>query len=193
MKREKEEKGYQPKTVLLDELEAGAVYELVITKLRGGAFVRYRIGDLMKCIGLENKMDQIKLPQVKYIDRVTNIIDIAGFTRITKQIIGDAIKLSKVNITDWTACKEFGEDRAYINVYFENNDNQDIAIIKREINNQLKQVDTDYRDIHTMLGYDPLIVTQIEKGSFQKYQETYQKRIDNINPKKEELDLLINI
>ena len=190
MKKEELEPGYQPRTVLLDELEEGAIYELVITKLRGGAFVRYRIGDIMKCTGLENKEDKIKLPQVKYLDRVNNIIDLAGFTRITKQIIGDAIKLSDLGIENWTACKEFGEDRPYINLYFENENEHDMDTIRKNINEQMKNVDTDYRDVHTMLGYDPLKLTVISNGAFAKYQEKQQTRLSKINPDKEELRIL---
>jgi len=187
LKREQEEPGYHPQTILLDEIEAGEIYELVITKLRGGAFVRYRIGDLMKCIGLRNEQDNINLPQVRYLDRVSNIIDLAGFTRITKQIIGDAVKLSDTGIESWTACKEFGEDRPYINLYFENRDDKDLEEVREKINNQMKNIDTDYHDVHTMLGYDPLKLTVINKGAFDLYTEKYKKRLPKINPNKEEL------
>ena len=187
MKKEKELAHYIPQTVLLDEIQPGEIYELVITKLRGGAFVRYRIGDVMKCVGLENKEDKINLPQVKYLDRVTNIIDLAGFTRITKQIMGDAIKLSDCGIENWTACKEYGENRPYINLYFENDKNIDLESIRNQINDQMKNVDTDYRDVHTMLGYDPLKLTVVKEGAFDLFTDTYNRRISKINPNKEEL------
>lgn len=190
MKKEENNPGYQPSTVLLDELEPGGIYELVITKLRGGAFIRYRIGDVMKCIGLENKEDLIKLPQVKYLDRVNNIIDLAGFTRITKQIIGDAIKLADLGIENWTAVKEYGEDRPYINLYFENSNNHSLELIRERINEQMKIVDSDYRDVHTMLGYDPLKLTTIRNGSFESFKEEHSKDISKINPDKEDLAIL---
>ena len=190
MKKEQEQEGYKPRTILLDELKPGGVYELVITKLRGGAFVRYRIGDVMKCIGLENKEDSIKLPQIKYLDRVSNIIDLAGFTRITKQIMGDAIKLSDLGIDNWTAAKEYGENQPYINVYLENKENHSLNKIRTEINNQMKIVDTDYRDVHTMLGYDPLKLTIVKEGSFELFGKTNSRMISRINPDKEELAIL---
>lgn len=190
MKKEQEEEGYNPRTVLLDELKAGCVYELVITKLRGGAFVRYRIGDVMKCIGLENKEDSIKLPQVKYLDRVSNIIDLAGFTRITKQIMGDAIKLSELGIDNWSAAKEYGENQPYINIYLENKENHSLEKIRTEINNNMKIIDTDYRDVHTMLGYDPLKLTVVKEGSFELFSKNHSHMISKINPDKEELAIL---
>jgi hypothetical protein len=190
MKKEREIEGYIPSTVLLNELEVGKVYELVITKLRGGAFVRYRIGDVLKCIGLKNEEDKINLPQVKYLDRVNNIIDLAGFTRITKQILGDAIKLSDCKINHWTAAKEYGENRPYIHLYFENDSEYDINVIKNAINTKLMELDQDYRDVHTMLGYDPLILTAVKKGSFEKLEKTKGHRLNNINPDKDDLTLL---
>jgi hypothetical protein len=193
MKKEQEEKGYNPRTILLDEIQPGNIYELVITKLRGGAFVRYRIGDVMKCLSLSNEEDKINLPQVKYLDRVSNIIDLAGFTRITKQIIGDAIKLSDLGIDNWTACKEFGSDRPYINLYFENNNNHSLKVIRNNINETMKKVDSDYRDVHTMLGYDPLKLTIVKQGAFDLFKENYKGAIPKINPAKEEISNLVEL
>ena len=191
MKLEETQPGYQPKTVLLNELKTGKIYELVITKLRGGAFVRYRIGDVVKCLGLENVEDQIKLPQVKYLDRVNNIIDLAGFTRITPQIMGDAIKMSDLGIANWTACKEYGEDRPYIHVYFENEQGHDLSAVQATINRELMRLDSDYRDVHTMLGYDPLRLTPVPIGSFTRFNESTEHRISRINPQRQELELLL--
>ncbi len=190
MKREQEQAGYQPKTVLLSDIRPGEVYELVITKLRGGAFVRYRIGDVLRCIGLANETDQIALPQVKYLDRVNNIIDLAGFTRITKQIMGDAIKLSELGIAEWTACKEFGEDRTYIHVYVENPEQHDHQTIRERINQELMTIDSDYRDVNLMLGYDPLLLTEVASGSFARFEQAHNNRISRINPSQEDLHQL---
>jgi len=191
MKKEKEFDNYHPQTVLLNELQENHVYELVITKLRGGAFVRYRIGDVLKCIALENTEDKIRLPQVKYLDRVNNIIDLAGFTRITKQIMGDAIKLSKIGVENWTACKEYGENKPYINLYYENPNQLPPEDIRLKINEEMMHIDTDYRDVHMMLGYDPLLLTEVPKGSFDQYYIKNHSSISRINPQREELDRLL--
>lgn len=191
MQKEKDNEEYQPSTILFDEIVPGQTYELVITKLRGGAFVRYRIGDIMKCIGLENVEDEIKLPQVKYIDRVSNIIDLSGFTRITKQIIGDAIKLSGLPISDWTACKEYGESRPYINLYIENGLGVSKEDIREKINTEMKKLDSDYNDVHTLLGHEPLKLTLLSDGTFEKYQNLFNSRISKINPSGEEVTKLM--
>ena len=43
--------GYQPSTVLWDQVTAGEIYEIVLTVLKGGAFARYRVGDMFRCTG----------------------------------------------------------------------------------------------------------------------------------------------
>ena len=184
---------YEPKTVLFNELAAGSIYELVITKLRGGAFVRYRIGDIMKCVALENVEDNIKLPQVKYLDRVHNIIDLSGFTRITKQLIGDALKLENISASTWTACKEYGKNTPYLKLYIENPDDIEYDVLYNRINNRMKELDGDYNDVHELLGHDPLKITILKNGTFKSYKEQYGGDILRINPKQEEVDKLIAI
>lgn len=68
----------------MDEVAAGEVYEIVLTVLKGGAFARYRVGDVYRCLGLTSKEDETRIPRFEYIDRVPDIIDIAGFTRISE-------------------------------------------------------------------------------------------------------------
>ncbi|MCO6451539.1 MAG: GH3 auxin-responsive promoter family protein, partial [Caldilineales bacterium] len=62
--RSREEPGYQPKAVLLDEVQAGEKYEFVVTNFSGGTFIRYRIGDLIKIISLRNENLGIEIPQM---------------------------------------------------------------------------------------------------------------------------------
>ncbi|MBU1020204.1 MAG: GH3 auxin-responsive promoter family protein, partial [Firmicutes bacterium] len=191
LQQELTDETYIPKTVLFNEILPGGIYELVITKLRGGAFVRYRIGDIMRCVGLENVEDKIKLPQVKYIDRVNNIIDLSGFTRITKQLIGDSIKLSGLKVNGWTACKEYGESRPYINLYIDGSFTEDYETIKTKINDQMKKMDSDYNDVHAMLGHEPLKLTVLKEGTFAVYKRITKFDITNINPNVEDLNRLI--
>ena len=71
---------YEPRTVLFSQLEPGKRYELVVTNLKGGAFVRYRVGDMIKVLSRTNETLDIDLPQIIYEDRVEDVIDLAGFT-----------------------------------------------------------------------------------------------------------------
>lgn len=193
LNKESAQKGYIPETVLFHELEAGETYELVITKLRGGAFVRYRIGDIMKCVSLENKEDKIALPQVKYLDRVHNIIDLSGFTRITKQLIGDALKLENISKSTWTASKELGHGTVHLNIYLENHDHLPEDELYERINERMKSLDPDYKDVHELLGHNPLRIKVLKTGSFEKYKELKEVEIPQINPSQEELQFLLNV
>ncbi len=105
---------YQPRTYLMNELRAGEEYELVISNLKGGAFARYRVGDIFRCLRLKNPEEGINLPQFTYVDRDPNVIDISGFTRISAKTIQKAIRLSGLKISNWFAAKDFDEeDRAF--------------------------------------------------------------------------------
>ena len=101
-----DEPAYVPPTYLMDEVQPGEKYELVFTILKGGAFARYRCGDMYRCVGLENKEDETQIPRFEYVDRVPWIIDIAGFTSISENWIRYVIRLSKLPITNWVAAKE---------------------------------------------------------------------------------------
>ena len=50
LQRERETENYTPRTCLMDGVSAGESYELVISVLHGGAFMRYRIGDMYHCV-----------------------------------------------------------------------------------------------------------------------------------------------
>lgn len=193
LEKERLDPTYKVDTLLFNEIEQGKVYELVITKLRGGAFVRYRIGDMMQCISMRNEEDDIDLPQVKYLDRVSNIIDLSGFTRLTKQVINDAFKLNRYQDVKWVALKEQGDQKPFIHLYIEELDGVSKDLLREQLNEKLKKIDQDYHDIHEMLGYDPLKVTYINKGMFSKYKETYQTELSMMNPSKDEFSNFMNL
>ncbi len=180
---------YTPKTYLMNEVQPGEVYELVISVLRGGAFMRYRVGDVYRCLGLEHAEDQTKLPRFQYIDRVPNVIDVGGFTRITEHTIESAIELSGLRIADWIARKQYSENnRPYIYMVVElAADNLTNAAVSREILREhltiyFKHVDQDYQDLKRLLGIEPLEITLVPCGTFAKYHSRAEEPMDRINP-----------
>lgn len=62
MERSLEDRGYRPRTCLMDEVRAGQEYELVISVLHGGAFMRYRIGDMYRCLSAAAAPCPVHLP-----------------------------------------------------------------------------------------------------------------------------------
>jgi len=64
--RWKADPGYQPGTILLDEVKAGENYVIVITNFMGGPFVRYIIGDMVRITSLRNEELNIDIPQMLF-------------------------------------------------------------------------------------------------------------------------------
>lgn len=189
MYRMMEDSAYKPKTYLMDEVIPGEKYELVITVLKGGAFARYRVGDIYRCVGLTNREDNTKIPRFEYIDRVPSIIDIAGFTRISANGIRNAIALSGLPIKNWVAVKEYNEENhPYLHMYVEIS-SQDLIgramstdILKEILTTYFKYIDHDYSDLKKIIGMDPLKVSILRCGSFAAYEERNKKPISNMQP-----------
>ena len=172
-----EDPTFTPPTYLMDEVVPGEKYELVITVLKGGAFARYRVGDMYRCVGLTNQEDRTQIPRFEYVDRVPWIIDIAGFTRISENGIKSVIQLSGKPVTDWIAVKEYNEKkRPYLHLYIEVKKEalmyqaMSTDILKELLTTYFKYIDQDYRDLKKILGMDPLVVTILRCGTFHLYE-----------------------
>lgn len=192
---------YVPRTVCMDEVLPGEVYEIVLTVFKGGAFARYRVGDVYRCLGLYSKEDETKLPRFEYIDRVPDIIDIAGFTRISENSVRNVIELSGLDVTNWVALKEFTADkgRPYLHMYVELSAN---SVVNRAVSRELlkdhltiyfKYVDQDYHDLKRILGMDPLEVTILKCGTFAAYEAGSGKKLRHINPAVHDVQDLVKI
>lgn len=183
-----EDPNYVPHTYLMDELVAGNEYELVISNFKGGAFARYRVGDLFRCLSLCNEDDRLQLPQFAYVDREPRIIDIAGFTRISEATIREALELSKLEISEWFAVKEFDQcNRAFLHLYVEVGAEgmrgaMTSEIIKEHLSIYFRYIDTDYKDLKSLLGLDPLKVTIIPAGTINQFCILYGRSLRRINP-----------
>ncbi len=200
MEKNLADSSYQPRTVLINEVEEGMSYELVISVLKGGAFMRYRVGDMYQCIDLKNKDENIKLPRFKYLDRVPNVIDIGGFTRITENSIDQVVKLSGLKITNYIAKKEFNHNnRPYLHLYVEMDPHAQITqaisieILREQLSIYFKYVDQDYQDLKKILGIDPLKITIIKAGTFAYYEKNHSHKIKKINPPTLEINELLTI
>ena len=195
-----EDPSFIPRTYLMDEVIPGEKYELVLTVLKGGAFARYRCGDMYRCVGLESREDQTVIPRFEYVDRVPWIIDIAGFTRISENGIKSVIKLSGLPITNWVAVKEYNEQhRPYFHMYVELEQNALInhamstEILKDLLSTYFKYIDQDYRDLKKILGMDPLKVTVLRCGTFQTYEYHTGTKIRQMSPSYHDLSELIRM
>ena len=191
--------GYQPRTILWNEVVAGGIYEIVLTVLKGGAFARYRVGDVFRCTGIGSEVEKNNIPRFQYVDRVPQVIDIAGFTRITEKSIQQAIRLSRLPIAAWTAKKEYSDNyRPYMHLYVELersnliNSAISIRILQDQLGIYFRYLDQDYEDLKKILGIDPLKITLLKCGTFEFYERRYGKKIRPMNPEGCEINDLLN-
>ena len=174
---------YVPHTCLINEVKAGRIYELVISVFHGGAFMRYRIGDTYRC----TEANEGEIPRFTFVDRIPSVIDIAGFTRITEKSIAEVIRISKLSIGNWIACKEYEQKTPFLHMYIElnPNDKDNDVITKKALNEHLsvyfRFFDSDYKDLKKLLDIEPLKLTILPCGTIERAEAKY-KKLRKINP-----------
>jgi hypothetical protein len=192
---------YQPETLLLDEVKPGENYELVITSFHGGPFVRYKLGDMIRVTSLRNERLDIDIPQMAFHARVDDMIDIAGFTRLTEKVIWQAIENTGLAYEEWTVRKELKEE-PILHLYLELKENGHIKSgeVGAAVHEQLKKLDAPYADLESFTGLRPLEVTLLPQNAFKNYMLRQQAagadlahlKPTHINPSDGIIDCLVN-
>lgn len=168
--RNREAPSYTPRTVLLDEVQTGQRYELVITSLDGGAFLRYRMGDMVRFITLQDEEAGIALPSMECVGRSDDLIDLAGFTGlIDEPMIGRAVFDAGFPYEDWSARKETKPEGAQLHIYLELRSSAPVEDVQANIHENLKSLNPFYADLETVLQMRPLCITLLEPGTFRAY------------------------
>jgi len=191
---------YQPSTFLLDEIKPGN-YELVITSFHGGPFIRYRTGHLIKITSLRNEQLNIDIPQMLFLSRIDDQIDIAGFTRLSEKVIWQAIENTGLAYKDWTARKEV-KDKPVLHLYVELKEDGYVAPeqVADAVHEELKKLDNPYTELESFTGLKPLEVTLLPENAFQLYKlrqqvagaELAYLKPPHLNPSDATLDFLVN-
>ncbi len=195
---------YQPKTVLLDEVEAGENYEIVISNFHGGALVRYRPGDMVRITSLRNESLGIDIPQMAFERRADDLLDFV-FVRLTEKTVWQAIENTGIAYEDWIAFKKDGQPVLSIYLELQNGYQGGEAEIAAAIREQILRSDSQhkgtealYRDeFATMIDFK-VEVNTLSPGAFAHFTE--QRRAEgadlahlkppHINPSQRVLDLL---
>jgi len=174
--KSRENKDYQPRTVLMNGVKPGRRYEVVVTSFYGMPFLRYRLGDLIQIVALEDKEAGIRLPQIIFESRADDLIDIAGFTRLDEKTIWQAIANTGIKFEDWSARKEYEDNKPTVRLYIELKEEFSGEKLEELIHQQLKNLNQDYNNLETMIELRPVRITVIPSGSFQRY---YQEMKEN--------------
>ena len=147
--------------------------------------MRYRIGDVYHCMLAGNGT----LPRFTFVDREPNVIDIAGFTRITKASMKEVIRLSHLKLGDWILKKEYDEkNNPFLHMYVEippetQEDEVTVTeVLTERLSVYFRYFDSDYGDLQKLLGIEPLSVTVLKYGTIASYETSTGREIDRINP-----------
>jgi len=195
------DKDYQPSTVLVNELEEGRLYEVVMTQFYGMPFLRYQLRDLIKVVGLKDDETRVNLPQMVFQRRVGETINLGALAELDEKTIWRAIANTGIKYTDWSACKEYERDKSFVRLYLELKEDKEPAEVEAMIDQQLKIVDPDYKDIDSYLGLQPVKVTLLSPGTFQRYMNEKRKqgcdlahlKPSHVNPHHEDIELLLQL
>ena len=203
------DRSYEPKTVLLDELKSGEVYEIVFSNLHGGAMVRYRIGDMVRIVSLRNENCGINSPQMVFERRADDLIDINGFGHITEKLVWQAIENAGVPYVDWTARKEIGDEKSTLHIYIELKGNRlmNEQALSDAVYEEFQKLDAihnfnlykfAYGDAMKQLVSKPVAITTLPEGAFANFishrraqgADLGRLKPPHINPSEEVLSLL---
>ena len=174
-RKEEDEPGYQPATVLLNEVEPDKNYELVMTQFYGMPLLRYRVGDIVRITALNDEETGIKLPQMLFKARADELINLAGLAMLDEKTIWQAITSTGIKYEDWTARKEFDQNKTYLRIFVEIKEDRKVEELEELIDAQLKKIDVDYKDLGNYLELQPVKVTMLSRGTFQRYYEEKRK------------------
>jgi len=161
---------YRPEILLLDEVEEGQNYGIVITNFYGGSFVRYFLGDVVKITSLRNDRLNVDIPQMLVDSRIDGVIDVVGITRITEKTIWQAIEDSGLPYREWTVRKELGQHpRMHVYLELKAGAKTTSSQAAWAIHEQLRKLDNFYGAQAVLSEELPLEVTLLAPGSFRGY------------------------
>ena len=169
---ERSDPNHKPRTCLLDEVEPGESYEVVITSFFGMPFVRYRLGHIVRFTN-----DHVGYGhEFLFVGRSDERIDIGGFTRIDESTIWKAISRAELPVRDWTLRREIEGIVPELHIYLEFSNPFEVARLVPTLHQSLKDCDPLYSDLETMLGICPLKATILSPGTFDAYSDMQLKQ-----------------
>ena len=189
-----------PPTVLVDELEEGKSYELVITHFYGMPLLRYRTRDIIKVVSLEDKKAGIKMPHVSFQYRMDDVINLGSLVQLDEKSLWQALANTQIKYADWTAYKEYDQNKTFLRFCLELKEDIEPGEAAARLNEELKKVDVDYVDVESYLKITPVRVTLLSPGTFNRYMEEKKKegadlahlKPAHVNPPRDILDRLFH-
>jgi hypothetical protein len=193
---------YKPRTLLLNQVTPGR-YVLIGTSFSGGAFIRYFVGDMVSVVSLEEPELGIALPQIMMESRADDVIDLGTLVLLTERTIWRAIGHLGLPLVNWTARKEYGagaKKDPTVHVYIEGEE-VDTEELSSALHHALIECDEDYASFNEIMARNPIKVTGLAGGTFQRYLEEKeaeeadlgQLKPPRMQPSEENLSRLLSI
>ena len=164
---------YKPRTLLLDEVEVGKNYEIIITSFYGGAMMRYRLGDMVRITALRNEKLGINIPQMAFERRVDDLIDF-NVVRITEKLIWQSLEKSGIAYEDWFAYREPGQQTLRLFLELKNGQRYDEHAVAAILYEKMTTAEDEFTassthdDLMKMVGFD-IDVKFLPQGTFAGY------------------------
>lgn len=159
-----------PQTVLFDQVVPNKRYEVVLTNFYGKPLMRYRTYDLIEFPVLQDEEIGVRLPQMSFVGRTADFIDLAGFTGlIDERMVWKAINETGIEYNEWAIRKETHDGDPILRLYMEPKQNVDRETIRHKVHEALKGVNSFYADYESMIEKPALDVTVLTPGTFQAY------------------------
>ncbi len=192
---------YQPKTLLLDQLEVGKRYELVITNLHGMPLLRYRVGHLIRVVAREDLETGVCLPQIEFEARTGDVPDLAKLTKKEESALWEALIQAQLGCTDWIMRQEMADDEPFLHLYGEFYGELTGEEIADALDHILKVSQPAPAQSPALLSVCPLRVTLLPEGAFAGYQNlppehrlpTTEERPSRLNATDAEVAQLLDI
>ncbi len=177
----------------IDDIVVGERYQLIITPLKTD-MTRYVMPDILECVAERDNILETEFPVFKYYARSDRLIVLHNFTRIAEDELIQVLTAAGVSFAEFTARRELDGSRDYLHLYIEQRGEKPVEDITGRIHEKLVEYDKDWRDLSSFLGYIPLKVTMLPKGSFKRYLEKLKgsPRVEKINMNEERFKDLIS-
>ena len=119
---------------------------------------------------LKNDKLDIDIPQMAFHARADDIIDIAGFTRLTERVIWQALENTGIPYQEWTVRREL-RDKPVLHLYQELRGNGHVTPdeVATAVHDELAKLDSPYADLEAFIGLKPIEVTLLPQNAFQSY------------------------
>lgn len=160
-----------PKTLLINEINVGEKYEIVITNYAG--LYRYRLGDVIKVVSYYNNC-----PEIEFLFRKNQILNMVS-EKTNEEQLTSAIKstIDKLNLSliDYTTMPDNSITPGRYIFYFEFKDKlskEKIKLLEQQLDKELKNANLAYNRARNNKKLGDVKIVVLKNGTFKLIKES---------------------